>query len=265
MTTPLKDITSKTNVMSNASQQGKRVEDSAPIVSIPNEELETPEPTLADLILNHLSNNDEGVIAKALHLVHEELLASEAQTKEFFRLGGHLAVVWLIRKYPYHSGILECGIDVLSECLNDDSLAFEEEKTALVRLQVVEAVIAAMGNMPNLLILDENITTSGLRLLYYLSRDFKMGAEHIVRQLSVVPYLIAVMREFIGDANVIEYGILFLRSLSEFKEFKETLIEADTLSVVVDIFKGHPGHNDIRNDASETIAMLMSDTFHAAV
>lgn len=197
-------------------------------------------------------SNDEGVITEKmrelLEILFNESNPLESHQEAFDRVGGPLAVVVAMEKYPDCKVLQRNGMSVLVSAKHKN-----DELTSVVgEVGGIQAVVAAMKRFPTW----KGIIQLSLGALGNLATH-SANAKVLVLGTDAVTCIISAMNKFQDSADIVSQGCEVLLNLSSVEDLKMPLREANVRTALAAAMDGHKGDDEIQNRAGQAMTNLL--------
>jgi hypothetical protein len=172
---------------------------------------------------------------------------SEVNERELRRLGGHMAVVQIVKKYVDDALIQEEGIRALLNCTNP-TLA----KVLVGDIGGVEVILAGMKRHPQA----ENVQRMGCGTIGNLC-ETKRNASRF-EESDGIAQVIAAMKAHPENEDVQVYGCVALENMCEWAEYRPLIFAAGgavTIATVMEKFSDNPSVRQSSQDAMQALVL----------
>jgi len=168
--------------------------------------------------------------------------------KQFYRVGGHLAVVKVMSLHPACNVFQEYGIKILVGATYKN----EELKLAVADVGGVTQILSAMAHFP----MNSDITVSGFKALSNLCLHTP-NAKLLVCELNGIPLILERLVGYKAHCDVVLWACRLIQKLCSVETLRKTLFEANTLSVLSTTAEYWKAHSSIRATVSLSIEALV--------
>ena len=264
MSKPEEPESEETRTVSPPHIKRERSEDEEPIRRVTQrtettqEEVEeNAEAMMIKMVLEDLRSNDERTLEQALgqigeYLYDEDKEKANEKGQAFCQVGGHLAVVWVMKEQPSCKILQINGLWVLMNSMYENALA----RTAVAKVEGIQAILTAMKRFPS----DPSIMENGFGALGNIVHENEANANLLVTKLGGIPFLIKQMKNFQTDADVTSYASDFMESISFFEHLRKPIVDAKAITVLASIYDHYEHMPDIRNSSCEAMKKLLQDS-----
>ena len=212
------------------------------------------EATMDELVLEIMEREDEDVLKETMEKIRallynekDDKISEEAQN-DFFQLGGHLALVCVMKKHLQCLEIQKIGISIfLSECRGEIDVIGQ----AIGRVGGMQAILGAMKNHPN----DDHIVYYAIKALYNLI-CLEANAEMFVSSTDGVSVILESMKTFAGDGETLYEACDLLHSLCEYEQLRNELDNAKVGTSLMVAYEDNKDNDEIRKMAKDAIVLL---------
>jgi hypothetical protein len=220
------------------------------------EEEEVDEKAMVKIVAKILLSDDEGILEQALKRLGKYLVGindagSTEKQKAFSRVGGHFAIVMVLKRYPDCRGLQICGIGVLANALNKDASL----RTVVAELGGIQTILAAMRRFPS----HYWVIRNGFAALCNIVSDHATNADLLVTKIGQVPFLLERMKEFQAEADVMQSACYLMWNLSHFEQLRRPIADAQAATALAAVFDRHRSTPAIRQAARKTMVNLLMD------
>jgi hypothetical protein len=213
---------------------------------------------MVKIVIYDLLSNDEGILEQAMYRLGENVYDVDDEkmvekTKAFFQIGGHLAIVSVLKKHPNCKTLQEIGIMVLRNATYQNTT---EYRSAVAKIEGIQTIIAAMRKFRS----NKRVSREGFSALCNIVYEHEANADLLVTELEGIPFLIEQMTKYRDYPDVMRDACAFLWNLSIFEQLRDPLVGGKAVTALGSAFERHKDNPDIRKFARETTALLMADS-----
>jgi hypothetical protein len=210
--------------------------------------------SMVRIVVEDLRSNDKTILERAMGklrkflFVHCDLSKVAQHQKAFFRVGGHLAVVRVMKEHPDCKMVQTHGICVLcnASCKNPVIRA------AIATVQGIQVILAAMQRFSS----DQVIIYSGFRALCNIVLN-EANADVLVTKICGIPFLVGLMNEFHSDAVVMSGACQLLTNLCCFPQVRGAIADANAVTALAVAYDSHKEFPRIRALAGAALKLLV--------
>lgn len=219
------------------------------------------------LLLTDIWSEDASVVLHALEIIGElcrcvdddnpnQVRDAITNRKLVRQVGGHLALVLVMRKWRHSSVIQAEGCFVLGSAAMDNDFT-----SAAVEVGAIDAVLGAMRLHPH----EEVVQLYGCGALLVISLESLATAKHLVLELKALDTLTAALYNFPNSSDIEDLTCQIFLSLSEYPQMKGPLIKAGAIRAIGSVFEryateengGFCDSKSVEEMAKETIERLL--------
>jgi len=216
------------------------------------EDVTATKASIREIILTDLwspkgGNRKQAIIQLAVAMTGNDDAKHAEIQKQFYQVGGHLAVTKAMTRHPDCNIVQENGIKILVNA----SYKSEDLKSAIADVGGIDMILAAMIRFP----LHEGITILGLQGLSNLCLHAS-NSEALVIKHNGVPVIVERLGSFKDDHRVVLWACRVIHKLSGVETLRKTLFEAKTLSALSAAAEGPHTSPEVKRAVGQSIAAL---------
>lgn len=243
-------------------QQTRRVNQQAGGAAAAAPQQEQPqhreEKSLETLLLDDLGSNNVHVLQETLSqlckLLSDARNAGEHELKkrqaEFLQLGGHAAVIRVMKNHLQNEWIQRNGIGILAiVCYRN-----QEMKSAVGKARGIQAIVEGMRAHP----LARNLITYGIVALCNLSNGNEANATLLVNGLEAMPFIIERMSYFSGDETLTARACYLLDGLCLFAPLRKPILSANAGPALFTAIQTYEGSGTLQKHARAAVSILVT-------
>jgi hypothetical protein len=209
---------------------------------------------MVQIVVEDLRSKDKEILEQAMGklrkflFVHSDLPKVAHHQKAFFRVGGHLAVVRVMKEHTDCRKIQTHGICILcnASCKNPVIRA------AIATVQGMQAILVAMQRFSS----DQVLIIAGFRSLSNIVLN-EANAGILVIKICGIPFLVGIMNEFHADAVVMSGACQLLTNLCRFPQVREAISDANAVTALAVACDFHKNIPRIRTLAGAALKLLV--------
>ena len=193
--------------------------------------------------------------------------------KTFFQVGGHLAVVSVMKERLHCRMIQIRGICVLQNATKKNTC----DKSNVAKVGGIHVILAAVEKFPldksvvhygfwvlcslvygndanaDLLVMD----IGGVPFLMERMAVLKANADLLVTKIRAIPFLMEIMAEFKHDQDIMLRACELVRNLAAFEELREAIVDAKALTALCAAIESQKNNPLIQNVVRQTMKLLL--------
>lgn len=201
----------------------------------------------ADMMTARNPTETVHALTKLCNLCYDSVKVSE----QIIKLGGHTMLVALMNLWRESEGVqTECcrAIQLLICNTGSDT----DMITHLFNVKALDLVVDAMAKFPNSGVLQE-YGLGAIGNLFSAKEDnvpTRQAAQSFVAK-DGIQLLTSIMTRFADNEDILEYGCQAFANLSEWGDFRETMLKLGVLLAVSTAHSNHSDHEGIRAEAKK--------------
>jgi hypothetical protein len=218
---------------------------------------EISEEAMVKIVIYDLLSNDEGILEQAMYRLGENVYDVDDEkraekTKAFFQVGGHLAVVSVMKKHPNCKMLQNNGAWVLRNATYGDTA---EYLSAVAKIEGIQAILTAMKRFP----LDRGVIGKGFAALRNIVCEHEANADLLVMKLGEVPFLVERMKDFLADPDVLRDACGLMWNLSDFAHLRDPIVNSKAVTALGSAIEIHRDDANIQGVARKALVTLLKD------
>lgn len=211
---------------------------------------------MAKLVLENLWSNDVTTLQQAMKRLgaylyrpgSDHAMFAETQ-KVFFQLGGHLAVLRVMKQHSNHKMLQISSLGLLWNVVGDNP----KYQTSIAMAKGMQATLAAMKRFPY----DKFIVHLGLGALYGITCNHGANTDLLVRRIGGIPFLLEQMTAFKENQHIILRGCQMLQNFCRCRMLRIFMLEARAVTALAAAIDGHKDNRHIQQAARSTMKGLL--------